>query len=105
MNKELFGNLKADIKPADEEIFETIFKNKTVKIERIISNSQISPGNFWYDQDDYEFVLLIEGEAVLKFEDETIKLQKNDYIIIEPHKKHRVAYTSKSAVWLCVFFK
>ncbi len=90
---------------SDKEIFETIFKNGSVRIERIISNGQQSPKGFWYDQDEYEFVSIVEGYAVVEFENESVTLEKNDYIIIEPHKKHRVSYTSSPTVWLCIFFK
>jgi cupin 2 domain-containing protein len=89
----------------NKEIFENIFKNRNVKIERIVSYGQTSPKDFWYDQDKYEFVLLVQGQAEIEFENSKVKLCKNDYLIIEPHKKHRVSYTSKPAVWLTFFFK
>ena len=34
----------------NEEKFFEIFKNETIKIEKIVSNCQISPENFWYEQ-------------------------------------------------------
>lgn len=98
-------NILSEILPCDEETFKTIFKNGSIKIERIVSNGQSSPENFWYDQDEYEFVMLVEGDAVLKFTDRDIELSRGDYLIIKPHEKHRVVSTSKSAVWLCAFFR
>ncbi len=97
--------LTQHLKLSDKEIFETLFKTKTVKIERIISNGQQSPKGFWYDQSEYEFVTVVEGFAVLEFKNGKVELQKNDCIVIKPHEKHRVAYTKKPTVWLCVFFK
>ncbi len=99
------NNILSEILPSDDEIFETIFKNGNIKIERIVSNGQTSPENFWYDQNKYEFVILIKGKAKLEFVDRDVELSNGDYLIIKPHEKHRVVCTSKPAVWLCVFFK
>ncbi len=99
-------NVFENIRLADEEIFETIAKSEYVRIERIISNGQKSCEGFFYDQDEYEFVLLLEGEAELFFKEKgRVKLKKGDYLIIKPHELHRVEYTSKPAVWLAVFYK
>ncbi|AEA33788.1 cupin domain-containing protein [Hippea maritima] len=99
-------NVFDNIKVADDEIFETIANSGDVRIERIISNGQTSPKGFFYDQDEYEFVILLKGEAELLFEDSgRIRLKEGDYLIIEPHRRHRVEYTSKPAIWLCVFYR
>ncbi len=90
---------------SENEVFDVIYRGASVKIERIISNGHKSPNGFWYDQDEYEFVIILEGYAVLEFDDGKIEMGKNDYVIIEPHKRHRILYTEKSTVWLCVFFK
>jgi len=93
-----------------KEEFTDLLKNENVRIERIVSNGQTSPENFWYDQEESEFVLVLEGFAILELQiDEEIKevkLNKNDYIDIKAHTKHRVKYTdtSKPTVWLAVFY-
>lgn len=93
-----------------EEIFSDLLKNKNVRIERIVSTGQTSPKDFWYDQDENEFVLLLEGEAILEFKEEDkvkeVKLNKNDYIDIKAHVKHRVKYTDTNnpTIWLAVFY-
>lgn len=95
---------------AKEEIFSDLLKNKNVRIERIVSTGQTSPKDFWYDQDENEFVLVLEGEAILEFKEEDkikeVKLNKNDYIDIKAHVKHRVKYTdtTKPTIWLAVFY-
>jgi len=92
------------------EEFMDLISTKKVRIERIVSNGQTSEENFWYDQDENEFVIVLEGNAVLEIEEEgeikTVELNKNDYINIKAHTKHRVAYTdtSKPTVWLAVFY-
>ena len=87
-----------------EEIFETIVKNENVKIERIISYGQTSPENFWYDQTEDEFVLVLEGEAVIEYKSgEVFKLSGGDSLYIDSRQKHRVTYTSNPTIWLAVF--
>lgn len=91
------------------EFFETLFQNEHVKIEKIISFGHKSPEDFWYDQDEYEWVILLEGAAKIFFQDsnQTITLNPGDYILIEPHEKHRVEWTdpTKKTYWLAIFFK
>ena len=82
----------------EEENFFEIFKNETIKIEKIVSNGQISPENFWYEQEKSEFILLLEG-----FE---IELFKGDCLNIEAMEKHRVKFTSlnEPTIWFTVFY-
>ena len=66
----------------NEEKFFEIFKNETIKIEKIVSNGQKSPENFWYEQEKSEFVLLLEGFAILEFENREVELKKGDCLNI-----------------------
>lgn len=102
----LFNNLLQNIPTSDDEIFETILQNKSVKIERIISSGQTTPENFWYDQEEDEFVLVVQGEAKIAFEDREIVLKVGDYVNIPAHTKHKVTYTSKDeeTIWLAIFY-
>ena len=90
----------------NEEKFFEIFKNETIKIEKIVSNGQISPENFWYEQEKSEFVLLLEGFAILEFENRIVELKKGDCLNIEAYEKHRVKFTSldEPTVWFAVFY-
>ena len=89
-----------------EEIFFEIFKNKTIKVEKIVSNGQKSPENFWYEQEKSEFILLVEGFAILEFENRIVELKKGDCLNIEAYEKHRVKFTSldEPTVWFAVFY-
>ncbi len=99
-------NVFESLPNAKKEVFENIVEKGCVRIERIVSNGDSSEEGFFYDQDEYEFVLLMQGNATLFFEGEGyVKLKRGDYLIIEPHKKHRVESTSKDAIWLCVFYR
>lgn len=88
-----------------EELFESIVSTDQILIERIISTGQSTPSGEWYDQDKDEWVILLQGEAILSYEDGSqVKLTAGDYIFIPAHQKHRVEYTSSepNCIWLAV---
>ncbi|MGQ9818311.1 MAG: cupin domain-containing protein [Candidatus Kapaibacteriales bacterium] len=91
----------------EKEFFRTLFENRNIKIEKIVSKSHSSPEGFWYDQDLHEWVILLSGSAELEFKnpDQIVELQQGDYILIPPHKLHRVVSTSVvETIWLAIFF-
>lgn len=89
----------------DEKFFE-IFKNDVIKIEKIVSNGQKSPENFWYEQEKSEYILLLEGFAILEFDDYEVELKKGDCLNIPSEQKHRVKFTSldEPTIWFAVFY-
>ena len=89
-----------------EEKFFEIFKNEKIKIEKIVSNGQTSPENFWYEQEENEFVLFLEGFAIVEFEDFEMELKKGDCLNIKAMQKHRVKFTSlnEPTIWFAVFY-
>lgn len=91
----------------EAEIFETLVQNGTVKIERILSKGHTSPESGWYDQNRNEWIIILKGEAVLLFADEsTVKLKTGDFINIPAHKKHKVKWTDPEieTIWLAVHY-
>ena len=46
--------------PLSEELITVLFQSKAIRIERIVSTGQVSG---WYDQEENEFVCLLQGEA------------------------------------------
>jgi cupin 2 domain-containing protein len=102
----LFGNLP--VAPEAAERLETLLTHPGLRIERIVSTGQASPPGFWYDQPDAEWVLLMTGDARLRFEDETEArhLRPGDWLQIDPHRRHRVESTAAEmpTVWLAVHF-
>ena len=90
----------------DEEIFEELLRTPSFRMERIVSSGQASPPGFWYDQEEDEWVALLQGEAALEFEDGSAdKLRSGDWVFLPAHMRHRVASTSKEppCIWLAVF--
>jgi len=79
-----------------------------VRIERIVSFGQASPAGFWYDQAHGEWVLVLVGEARVRFEDEADArtLRPGDFLNIPAHRRHRVDWTLPGAptVWLAVHY-
>ncbi|MBD1855333.1 MULTISPECIES: cupin domain-containing protein [Leptolyngbya] len=89
----------------DRELFESLCETDQISIERIISTGQTTPPDQWYDQSRDEWVILLQGEAQLMYEDEsTIELKAGDYLLIPAHQKHRVSYTSNdpACIWLAI---
>jgi len=89
------------------EVFERLVETDNVKIERIVSKGHKTPESGWYDQDKNEWVLVLKGEAVLLFADEsTITLKAGDFVDIPAHKKHRVEWTAVDfiTIWLAIHY-
>jgi len=89
----------------DHEVMATILSGHSFRLERIASYGAASPGDFWYDQDKPEWVALIRGSAALEFLDGTLHLHSGDCLVIDAHLKHRVASTSRDAIWMALHFE
>jgi len=102
-------NLYADLPDSPgREDFLTLVQASGVRVERIVSNGQHSPEDFWYDQAEDEWVILLQGTATLQFQDggaaRLIQLKAGDYLAIARHIRHRVEEVSSDAVWLAVHY-
>lgn len=92
----------------EEELFSSLLEHNAVKIERIVSKGHTSPESGWYDQDMHEWVLIIQGEGHLEFEDGRIeKLKAGDHLNIPAREKHKVCWTdpNQNTIWLAVFYQ
>ena len=100
-------NLLRDLPDARAgEIVERLAVIGATRIERIVSHGQASPAGFWYDQAEAEFVAVLAGAARLEFADgEIVGLEPGDWLVIAPHRRHRVAWTDPAAptIWLALF--
>jgi cupin 2 domain-containing protein len=93
---------------APEELVTELLKAVNVRIERIVSFGQVSPAGFWYDQEENEWVLLLEGSATLTFEGSgAVDLKTGDFLTIPAGQRHRVEKTDPDCrtVWLAVFYR
>jgi cupin 2 domain-containing protein len=90
--------------PADSEDFQTLLSRPGVRIERIVSDGQASPPGFWYDQQEDEWVLILQGQGEIEFADgQYFGLQTGDTLLIPARCRHRVVSTAARTVWLAVF--
>ncbi len=104
------GNLLEQIPTQlPEELFQILVSGEGMRIERIVSKGHVSPAGYWYEQPENEWVMVVKGEATLRFEkdDRIVHLAEGNYVNIEAHERHRVEWTRENAetVWLAVFYQ
>ena len=96
-------------KKQSDEAIELLLQTKNVRIERIVSSGQSSPEDFWYDQSESEWVVVLAGSGTLELKapDEIVQLGIGEYIYIPAHRQHRVKSTSTDTetIRLAVFFQ
>lgn len=102
--KNIFELLPAN---SDTEKFENILENGSIKVERIISKGHTSPATDWYDQDQSEWVMILQGEAIISVEDDRdYHLVSGSYLNIPAHTRHRVKWTMPEieTIWLAIHY-
>lgn len=102
--KNLFESLPENI---EKESFENILQKDNIKLERIVSKGHATPSGEWYDQGQDEWVMIVQGEAVLVFEDGTeYHMQQGSYLNIPAHSRHRVKWTPPAieTIWLALHY-
>ncbi|MGF1717991.1 cupin domain-containing protein [Photobacterium chitinilyticum] len=102
----VFENIPAEL---PGEIFEDIVNTSTIRIERIISKGHTTPTDEWYDQDEHEWVVVLKGEARIRFDDNDreLHLKQGDHLNILAHQRHQVSWTipDQETIWLAVFYR
>jgi cupin 2 domain-containing protein len=104
------GNLFDDVAGSlEEEAVATLLASGAMRLVRIVSTGQATAEGVWYDQDDWEWVVLLKGAAGLRFEDEAQvrPLAPGDFVHIPAHKRHRVEWTAadEPTVWLALHYE
>ena len=87
----------------EDEIVDILKENENVRIERIISTGQVSD---WMIQERKEYVVLLQGNAIIEFNDKKVEMKAGDTLFIEKMERHRVGYTSENpcCIWFCIHF-
>jgi cupin 2 domain-containing protein len=101
------SNLFGDLPPhLPDELIQTLVSTDSCRIERIVSHGHASPDEFWYDQPRHEFVVLLRGAALLRFEDGEVEMTPGSFLAIPAHRRHRVEWTDPTqvTVWLAVHY-
>ena len=97
------GSLFAGLALPDRgEVFAELLRCRNVSIERILSSD--TPEPVLYDQEQDEWVLLLEGRATLEMAGKTIDLAPGDHVFIPARTPHRVTATfpEPRCLWLAV---
>lgn len=91
----------------ENEVFEPLIKKEGLTIERIISNGHTAPEEGWFEQEQEEWVMVLQGDAKLALATgEEIELRVGDYHHIPALLKHKVVYTSATepTIWLAIHY-
>lgn len=103
------GNLFHSLPDATgKEVFTHLAGNASVRIERIVSKGQATPESDWYDQENHEWVVLLQGEAKLAFDHgDTLHLLPGSYVHIPAHARHKVLWTAPDTetIWLAIHYQ
>lgn len=95
------GNLTDNaVAPSSGERFETLLQHRNLVIERIISSATTVPTPYVQEQD--EWVLLVQGSAVLEIDGVAKSLKAGDYVFLPAQTPHTVTQVSEGALWLAV---
>lgn len=106
---EMTGNIFSSLpEELDAEFFSELLQDRNIRIERIVSQGHASPASSgWYDQEDNEWVLVLDGTGRILFEDgREVTMQKGDFLHIPAHAKHKVSWTDpdRQTIWLAVHY-
>lgn len=93
----LFTNASPPLKGED---FKTLLSHRNLVVERIVSSADITPTEYVQTQD--EWVLLLQGEAMLSVAGERVGLNSGDYLFLPANTPHTVEKVSEGALWLAL---
>lgn len=103
MLKNFFAAMPVD---TAQEAFDDLLNVPGLRIERIVSHGHKSPPDFWYEQDEDEWVIILQGAAILQIEghDTAVMLAPGDHYWIPAGLRHRVDSTAADGrtIWLAV---
>ena len=102
------GNIFENLPPCgSDEAFEDLLRGQGLRVERIVSHGHASSQDFWYQQVEAEWVMVLRGAARVEFEGGTVhRMGPGDYVLIPPQVRHRVDWTDPDTptVWLAIHF-
>lgn len=91
----------------ENELIEELLRHNNIWIERIVSQGQASPEHGWYDQQENEWVIVLEGSGTILFDSGAeVNLKKGDYLNIPSHARHKVTRTDPDTItiWLAIHY-
>ena len=103
----LLNKDQISLPPLPETFEELPGTTSQITIERIVSAGQTSPQTGWYQQARHEWVLLVQGQASIAFDDGSVcQLAAGDYLFIPKETKHKVVATTAPppCIWLAIHY-
>ena len=94
------GSLDADPAPSTGERFRELVRMRNVVVEEIVSSSSPEPVEYLQVQD--EWVVVLDGEAVLEVDGAEVRLVRGDWVLLPAATPHRVLMTAAGTRWLAV---
>lgn len=88
--------------PESGETGETVVASDDLVIEHILSGRLDSP--VAYEQDHDEWVVVLEGSALLEVAGETLAMNGGDWLLLARGTPHRLVQTRPGTRWLAVRF-
>ena len=86
--------------PDTGENFTPLLEHKNVRIVRIVSSE--TPDHGEYRQEEDEWVVVLEGEALLEINGDPRPLKKGDTLFLPARTPHRLLRTVPGTLWLAV---
>ncbi|WP_456393854.1 cupin domain-containing protein [Nitratifractor sp.] len=86
--------------PKQGERFDTLLEHKNIKIIRILSSDDLH--HDLYDQEEDEWVVLLEGSARLEVDGKELTLRRGESLFLPAHTPHRILSTERGTLWLAV---
>lgn len=91
----------------EEEQFDTLLQTPGIRLQRVISPpAHTMRADEWFDQDEDEFVLVLQGRGALILEGQAqeIVLNPGDYLRLPAGLRHRIAWTDAQipTIWLAL---
>jgi cupin 2 domain-containing protein len=86
--------------PAQGERFDTLLTHRNLVIERIVSGADIQPVEYVQEQD--EWILLVQGAAVMDVAGTRTVLGTGDYLFLPAGTPHRVESCEPGTLWLAI---
>ncbi|MBN2824295.1 MAG: cupin domain-containing protein [Campylobacterales bacterium] len=86
--------------PKEGEILTSLLEHKNVKIVRIVSSHTLKPTT--YNQDEDEWVVIIQGSAELLMNETIVVLHQGESLFIPSKTKHSIQSVENGTIWLAV---
>jgi cupin 2 domain-containing protein len=101
MSEAIRGRLSSPTRVPDVgETSEELVRLNNVVVEHILSGVLSSPVD--YNQSHDEFVLVVEGAAVLEVGDDRFDLTRGDWVLLPMNVPHRLVESRPGTSWLVV---